>query len=40
VKIKIEDSLSCAEGKNPGKVGKWMKEVSPVEIDGDSNKTS
>ena len=40
VKIKIDDSLSRAEGKNPGKVGKWMKEVSP-EIDGeDSNKSS
>jgi len=40
VEIKIEDSLSRAEGKNPGKAGKWMNEVSP-EIDGeDSNKSS
>jgi hypothetical protein len=29
VKVKTEDSLSRVEGKNPAKVGKWMKEQSP-----------
>jgi hypothetical protein len=38
-RVKIEHSLSRVEGKNPGKVGKWMKGVSP-EIDGDSDEIS
>jgi hypothetical protein len=36
VKVKIEESLSCAEGNNPGPLGKWMEKDSPKD-DCDSN---
>jgi hypothetical protein len=35
VRMNIEESLSHAEGSNPGKLGKWTKKVSPKE-DSDS----
>jgi hypothetical protein len=39
VKMKIEDSLARADGKNSGKLAKWMKEDSP-KVNGHSAKVS